>query len=248
MKSLHEVYKELSIPEDSNLSKQWYMYANPAGEVNWKVPPQQYQGSNVRGGYNLKDQTVFVQNAGDPLENADTFSHEMGHQNIHQRKAELGHPDSFYMEGTHPENPNLGHLEFPSQVRGIVKESLLSRHPDLRVGKRADGSGREGFYGSFSRDKDYPSNMISSDEEVIAGLRGLHGREKGGSSFWDTDDGQVIRKKLLEKYSPEYIDRNLDKLMFPLNRFARESLPESLMDRFKAYFTYPSRTIRSLFK
>ena len=186
----------------------------------------------VAGGYDTSDHSIKFQSG---KANADTVAHEATHYDVGQKKRDQGTPKSMYMP-----DMNVNDIK-KYRERAKMLNSLRKIVDDHYMGEYGLVKDPNGSYmhtrTSKSIDGDIPANFTINDEEVVAALRGLHGGQKTGSTFWDTPDGGKIKGKLDEQYPDTLKTRKiLDSLMFPQTRFMDEWKEESMLDKVKRIF------------
>jgi hypothetical protein len=238
---LADLFKKFDIDPESNLAKQWYMYGHPSGKVNVEKPNGMW--GNAAGAYDTEKGSISMVDMGSPKRNADTLSHELGHQNIWERKKELekqGKPTDYNIV---PGQYNARGLRwnsdpYPGDILSTFRDAATEHYTKKRglEVEKDPFTGQNKFTAkNVMYPPEIPANMISNNHETIAALRGLHGRMKEGQTFWDSPDGAEIFKKLEEKYDKQYLRKNLDNMMFPLTRFVDEAPPESIFDKVRNY-------------
>jgi hypothetical protein len=247
--ALSDLFTDLQVDPESNLAKQWYMYGTPEGEVLYdhSYPMQEFLGRHGYGGvYDPDSKSLAVRkNSG---RNTDVLSHELTHQNIHKENIDGGFPNSLYMAGTTPNHSSYRKkTELLSTLSKLIENDATSNY-NVEVTTNPLYNKKhfqaKGDLDSFP----YPANIISNDEEVIAGIRGMEGRLPSGKTFWDTDEGKRIKSKLDQVVDPKFSSKVLDRLMFPLNQFAYEGEKPTISDKIKSYLTYKNFRMSDLFK
>jgi hypothetical protein len=219
-----EILDSLGDYSDTNTYKSPHLYAPDKYTYGGFNLP-----SHAAGGYHRPTHSIgFKQGFGN---SADLLAHETMHYDTAQRNKDLGHEKSMYMPSMYP---NDRRFRDRTEILNTLKATIRDHYTN-KYGLETDGN-RFRVGDKTSKDfPDIPANWLTSDEEVVAGLRGLHGSSKPGTTFWDTDDGKIIKEKLDSSGDKEKTRKILDSLMFPQTRFLDEAPPESLLDRMKRF-------------